>query len=61
MFMDGEASVVLADWSGVTSLIDLSLIANLSVWVDDLQTLDDLLPPPSGFQRAVSRWIRPIL
>ena len=61
MFMDGEASVVLADWSGVASLIDMSLIANLSVWVDDLPALDDLLPPPSGFQRAVARWIRPML
>jgi len=42
-------------------LIDFGLIANLSVWVDDLDMLDELLPPPSGFQRRASRWVRPLL
>ena len=61
MFLDGEASVLLSGWSGIMGLIDFGLIANLSVWVDDLDMLDELLPPPSGFQRRASRWVRPLL
>ncbi|HEX5818393.1 MAG TPA: hypothetical protein VFY20_05935, partial [Gemmatimonadales bacterium] len=48
MFMDGEATVLLSGWSGVVSLIDFALLMNLSVWIDDLEMLDALMPPPSG-------------
>jgi len=61
MFMDGEASMLLSGWSGVVGLIDFSLIMNLSVWVDDLEMLDALLPPPTRLQRRISRIIRPTL
>ena len=61
MLMDGEASVLLSGWSGVVGLIDFSLIVNLSVWIDDLDMLDALLPPPSPFRRGVARRIRPAL
>lgn len=61
MLMDGEVAVVLSGWSTVVSLIDFSLIVSLSVWVDDLQLLDDLLPPPTGFQRAVAHMVKPAL
>jgi hypothetical protein len=61
MFMDGEASILLAGWSGIIGLIDFGLIANLSIWVDDLDLLDQLLPPPTGFHRRVARWLRPLL
>ena len=61
MFMDGEASVLLSGWSGIVGLIDFGLLINLSTWVDDLALLDALLPPPSGFRRAIARTIRPAL
>ena len=61
MLMDGEASVLLSGWSGVVGLIDFSLIVNLSVWIDDLEMLDALLPPASSFQRGVARRLRPAL
>jgi hypothetical protein len=61
MFMDGEASVLLSGWSGVVSLIDFALLMNLSVWIDDLEMLDALVPPPSGFQRGAARWLRPLM
>lgn len=61
MFMDGEASVLLAGWSGIVGLIDFALLINLSVWVDDLEMLDALLPAPSEFQRGAARWMRPLL
>lgn len=61
MFMDGEASVLISGWSSVTSLVDFGLLVNLSVWVDDLGLLDELLPAPSGFQRGAARWLRPMM
>jgi len=61
MLMDGEASVLLSGWSGVVGLIDLSVIVSLSVWIDDLEMLDALLPPPTPFQRGVARRVRPAL
>jgi hypothetical protein len=61
MLLDGEASVLLSGWSGIVTLIDFSLIASLSVWIDDLEMLDALLPPPSEFQRSLARAVRFIL
>jgi hypothetical protein len=61
MFLDGEASVLLSGRAAVVGLVDFALLASLSVWVDDLRALDALLPPPSGFQRVVARWLRPLL
>jgi len=61
MFMDGEATVLLSGWSGVVSLIDFALLMSLSVWIDDLEMLDALMPPPSGFQRGTARWLRPLM
>ena len=61
MFMDGEASVLLSRWSGILGLIDFGIIANLSIWVDDLRMLDELLPPPTKFKGKMARWLRPLL
>lgn len=61
MFMDGEAAMLLSGWSTVVSLIDFGLIANLSVWVDDLDLLDALLPPLGPFKLRVARWVRSAL
>jgi hypothetical protein len=61
MFMDGEASMLLSGWSSVVSLVDFSLLVSLSVWVDDLALLDQLVPPPSSAQRKLARMARPAL
>jgi hypothetical protein len=58
MLMDGEAMMLLSGWSGIVGIIDISLIISLSVWVDDLEMLDALLPPPTPFKRSVARWLR---
>jgi phosphatidylserine/phosphatidylglycerophosphate/cardiolipin synthase-like enzyme len=58
MLMDGEATVLLSGWSGVVGLIDFSLIVNLSVWIDDLEMLDALIPPPTPLQRTLARRVR---
>jgi hypothetical protein len=55
-FLDGEASVLLSGRAAVVGLVDFALLASLSVWVDDLDLLDDLLPPRSLPSRLVARW-----
>jgi hypothetical protein len=61
MYLDGEASVLLSGRAAVVGLVDFALLASLSVWVDDLELLDDLLPPPSGLQLRIARWVAPLL
>jgi hypothetical protein len=61
MYLDGEASVLLAGRAAVVGLVDFALLAALSVWVEDVASLDALLPAPSGLQRLVARWVRPLL
>jgi phosphatidylserine/phosphatidylglycerophosphate/cardiolipin synthase-like enzyme len=57
MFLDGEATVLLSGRAAVVGLVDFALLACLTVWVDDLQTLDDLLPPPSILKLRFAHWI----
>jgi hypothetical protein len=61
MFFDGEAAVLLSGWSGIIGLIDFTLIATLSTWVEDLGQLDALLPPAGGLRWRIARWARPLL
>jgi hypothetical protein len=34
------------------------MLAGLSTWVEDLETLDALIPPYSEWQRRVGRYIK---
>lgn len=61
MILDGEASVLLSGRAAVVGLVDFALLAALSVWVDDLDLLDDLLPPPSTLQLRLAHWVALIL
>jgi hypothetical protein len=61
MFLDGEASVLLSGRAAVVGLVDFALLAALSVWVDDLGLLDELLPAPSTLQLRLARWAAPLL
>ena len=38
--------------------IDLFWLTALSTWVEDLQTLDELIPPYSEWQRRIGRYIK---
>lgn len=61
MYLDGEASVLLSGRAAVVGFVDFALLASLSVWVDDLETLDGLLPPPSALRRTLANWFRVLL
>ena len=61
MYLDGEATVLLSGRAAVVGFVDFALLASLCVWVDDLETLDDLLPPPGALHRRIARLIRPLI
>jgi hypothetical protein len=61
MVMDGEVQITVLGWDTLTGLIDFIFIAGLSEWVEDLDKLDELLPPPGGMTRSLANFIRLML
>jgi hypothetical protein len=58
MVMDGEAMVITTGWGTLGGLIDFIILVGLCEWIDDLERLDELLPPPSGFGRWNANLLR---
>src|SRR5512135_2871126 len=58
MAMDGEAAVLVPNWTALYAVSDFVLLTGLVTWVDDQAALDRDLPPPSPFYRWLSRWIK---
>lgn len=58
LLMDGEASVLVSNWTSLLAVPDLLLLSGVSTWIDEQTQLDRLLPPPSGLLRSVGRLIR---
>ncbi len=56
--LDGEVAFVVSSWAALNGLPDFMTLAGLSVWIDDLATLEELFPRYEGLQRRLSRWIR---
>jgi len=48
MVMDGEVMILVGGWQALYGLIDFMLISGLCEWVETVEQLDALLPPPSG-------------
>ena len=61
MSLDGEVEITVTGWDTLTGLLDFLLIAGLTEWVDDLDHLDELLPPPSGMWRRLANFIKVLL
>jgi hypothetical protein len=57
MIMDAEAAAVVSGYYSLVALVDLFFISSLTTWVHDVQELDELLPPESGWRRWVGRYI----
>ena len=55
---DGEVAFVAAQWQAINGLMDFIVIAGLSTWIEDLETLEELFPGYDGLARRISRWIR---
>jgi phosphatidylserine/phosphatidylglycerophosphate/cardiolipin synthase-like enzyme len=58
MMMDGEVLYVTASGGLIPGLRDLTVIAAISTWVDDLEALEKLIPAYSEWQRRVGRYIK---
>jgi hypothetical protein len=58
MLMDGEVSLVVSGRASLNGLFDFLSLMGGSAWVDDLETLEQLLPRHSRFKWRVSRAIK---
>ena len=58
MVMDGEAMVITTGWSTFEGLLDFIILPGLCEWVDDIDRLDELFPPPSGFGRQTANLLK---
>ena len=61
MISDGESACLVAGFGSLIALLDMFTLTGLSVWVDDLESLEPFLPEYSGFKRRFSRHIRKIM
>jgi len=61
MVMDGEVMITVTGWNAVLGLIDFLILPGLTEWIDTQERLDELLPPPSGFNRKVANLIKLML
>jgi phosphatidylserine/phosphatidylglycerophosphate/cardiolipin synthase-like enzyme len=58
MVMDGEAMVITTGWSTFEGLLDFIILPGLCEWIDDIDRLDELFPPPSGFGRWMGNFMK---
>ncbi len=58
MFMDGEVGVVVAGRRSLIALIDFMFLFGSATWVDDLESLEELLPRHSEFRRRIGRMVK---
>jgi len=59
--MDGEVAAVVSGYHSLMGVIDLFFMSATTTWVDNLEGLDELLPPESGWRRWVGRYIQKAL
>jgi hypothetical protein len=58
MVLDGEVALVVASWSALFGFTDFLIIVGLSEWVEDVESLERLLPRYTGLKRQISHWLR---
>ena len=61
MLMDGEVAFVVSGYEALTALLDMLFLAGTATWIDDIETLNRLLPPYSEFERRIGRAIKEAL
>lgn len=58
MVMDGEVQITLAGWNTLAGLVDFIFLVGLCEWVDTLEALEELLPPPGGATRTMANFMK---
>lgn len=61
MFMDGEVMLAVAGAAALPGLLDILFLSGVSTWVDDLDSLEQLLPGYGSFKFRISRKIKQAL
>ena len=61
MFMDGEVGFVVSGTEALAALLDFVFIVASATWVDDIEALNEVLPPFTEFQRRVGRMLKEAL
>lgn len=56
--MDGEVLLVTSGLRAGVAFLDMMELLLVSTWVEDLETLDKLMPPHKGFKQKFSRYIK---
>ena len=56
--MDGEVLLVTSRLRAGVAFLDMMELMLVSTWIDDLETLDELMPPYKGFKYKFSRYIK---
>jgi hypothetical protein len=57
MIMDGEVACVVAGADSLEALVDFFFLAGTSVWVEDLETLETVLPAYKGWNQWLGRYM----
>ncbi len=57
MIMDGEAVCVVAGYDSLVAMLDFFFMTGLTTWVEDLDTLETLLPAQHGWRKRLGRYI----
>jgi hypothetical protein len=55
---DGEVMVTVTDWQAALGILDFLMLNGRCKWVDDLDRLDELLPPPAGLTRGIANLMK---
>ena len=58
MIMDGEVACVVSSADTLEALIDFFFLAGVSIWPEDLETLDTLFPEYDGWNRWLGRYLK---
>jgi len=61
MVMDGEVQITVTGWNALTGFLDFLILPGLTEWIETQERLNELLPPPSGFNRKVANLIKLML
>ena len=59
--MDGEVAAVISGYYSLIGVVDLFFMSATTTWVDNIEDLDELLPPESGWRRWLGRYIQKAL
>ena len=57
LMLDGEVVCAVSGVETFAAVIDFFFLSGITTWVEDLETLEELLPPYSGWRRWFSRYI----